>query len=304
MTTTAGGNVTVGDVTATGDTVTVTAAGSILDDNDNGATNITANTINLTSGAAGNIGTTTLTVGPIPEGYLDIDITAGSGAAINLVMAAGTNLYLNFWNGVNMNSSQLAFIPAGLADIGLGVTGGNFTFDDNTFGGAGNTWNLTVYADSIAFTHNVAAQYEIQTTNDVTLNALTGTITDTGDAAGAEIDIIANTLNLNAATGIGTVVPPSNANSIEIDATTLNAQVTGAGLMSIQDLAGGLTVTSATTINGGIGIWATDANSNPNPVNLTVGTITAGGAGSAIYLGRTVQEQAQTVPQFWMTAMI
>ncbi len=282
LSTSTSGNVTVGDVTATGDTVTVTSAGSIFDNNDSGATNITANTINLTSGAAGNIGSTTLTVGPIPEGYLDLDITAGSGAAINLGMAAGTNLYLNFWNGINMNSSQVAFIPMNLANIGLGVTNGNFTFNDNTFGGAGNIWNLTVYANNIGFTLNTAAQYEVQTSGNVTLNALTGTITDTNDALQL-IDIIANTLNLNAASGIGTALPISNANSLEIDATTLNAQVTGAGLISIQDLgANGLIVPLATTINGSIGIQAT--GNSAGTIDLTIGTITAGGVGNTVTL--------------------
>ncbi|MEW6486101.1 MAG: filamentous hemagglutinin N-terminal domain-containing protein, partial [Pseudomonadota bacterium] len=275
LTTTGSGNVTVGDVTAEGDQTTITAAGSILDDTDNGTTNITANTISLTAGTdigGGGGG------GAIPLGYLDIDVAAGSGGTLNLAWTGGTagkNLYLNFVGAAVLSSSMPA-IPADLGNIGLGVTGFDFTFDNGTFGNALNSWNLTVYANNIGLTYDNAAGYEIQTTGDVSLTAATGTITDTGDVNQA-IDIIANNLTLSSASGIGTAGPPAT-NSLEIDATSLSAQVTGPGIIYIRDLAGGLTVTSATTNNGNIEIEA--SGNSAGAIDLTVGTITAGAGGA------------------------
>ena len=65
--------------------------------------------------------------------------------------------------------------------------------------------------------------------------------------------------------------------ALEINATTVaQAVVTGTGVINLTDSAGGVTVTTATTAVGNIMLNAVGGN-------LTLGTVTAGTAASAVW---------------------
>ncbi len=102
----------------------------------------------------------------------------------------------------------------------------------------------------------------------VTLLARLGAITD---ANAASNNVTGNSLTATAATGI------------DLDttiATLTSANVTGTGAIDINDLAGGLAVTSATTADGAITINATGGN-------LDATTVTAVGTGRNVTLSTT-----------------
>ncbi len=234
ITTTAAGDVTLGDISADGDTAGITAAGAIYDDGDDGTTSIMASVINLNSGT--DIGASA-GAGNIPAGYLDIDLTGSP--TLNLTMNAGNKLYLNLLNAAMTSSSFGGLLPAGLTDIGIGVTSNSFTFDDDFFGSAANTYNLSVYADSIALNSAVGANYDINTSGTVVLSAVSGGITDGSDADAQ--DILAGTLDLNAAAGIGT------GGAIEIRTSGITADTTAGVITLINTPAGAVAINSMTT---------------------------------------------------------
>ncbi len=269
-------DVTVGQIntgTSTAGQITVTAGRDILDDGSD-ATALKAKALSLLAGR--HVGAAT-GAGAIPADFLDID--ASSAPTIGLTIAVGGNLYLNFVNATApVASSGITFLPAGLANIGIGVTGQAFNFDDETFGSALNSYNLSVYGTSIALNSDVVSgAYEIRTSGTVSLTATTGAITDSGDTNTA-LDITAGSLTLSAKTGIG------SANQIETDTATLTASNTGAsGNVSISNaqslnLGGGSSVTNSAS-GGGITLAVTGATND-----LTISSTVSGTGNAAIDL--------------------
>lgn len=262
--TTSAGNLIAGAITADGDAVTLTSAGSILDDAID-TTLIDANTVNLTTaGAASTIGSAGgATTSGIPLGYLDFtglpDINlngAPAGAFVRFVTT--TN--------VNAGASQLNELIEATQDIGIAVDGADFNFNTTRFQDIG-TRNLSVIADGI--TLGLLTQQEIGTSGDVLLRARDGSIVDSVEALAAA-DVRANSLTLEATQGIGN----GTGGAIETDVASLNASVTGTGSLSIIQ-SNALLLNSATTVNGAISITTSVGN-------LSVGAVSAGaGAGAA-----------------------
>jgi filamentous hemagglutinin family protein len=246
LTTTTSGDVRVGNVTAAGDTVTITAADSIdelgVADPD---ADITAATVSLTAdtGIGG-------------AGTLEIDATTLSLA--DVTGTGGIDL-LDISGGLAVTTATTAD-----GDITLNAVGGNLAVATATAGGGSSDINLSTTTSGDVQVGNVTAVGDTVTINSA------GAIEELGADAGA--DITADTLSLTAATGIGA------AGTLEINATTLSlATVTGIGAIDLSDTAGGLAVTTATTADGDITLNATSGD-------LTVTTVTASGTGADVQL--------------------
>ncbi|WP_165873395.1 filamentous hemagglutinin N-terminal domain-containing protein [Parasulfuritortus cantonensis] len=223
---TTGNDMVVADVSGSNSVTLTSSTGAILDDEDD-ATAISSPTVTLS--AAGDIGSPNMVTGPIPEGYLDID--ASTLTSLGLTMT-GTGLYLNFQNSDISSSYMGGVLPAGLTDIGIAAADGSFTFDDATFGQTINSFNLDVYAQSIAFTYDGATGlFEIATSGDVSLTATTGAITDSVETTTVEDIGFANSVTLNAQHGIG------DGNAIELaDVLNLGATNEVDGAINVTDL--------------------------------------------------------------------
>ncbi|MEW6486100.1 MAG: hypothetical protein AB1423_16055, partial [Pseudomonadota bacterium] len=262
--------------------------GDILDDSD------TSGLTSLLAGAGGSvilianedIGANT-GAGTIPAGYLDIDIINNPGIA--LAMNPGMDLYLNFINGAMTSALFGGIMPAGLANIGIGVTNNDFTFNDGTFDGIGAS-SLTVSANNIYLAYDAGNDIDLGGAGNVTLTAGIGVIQDTS-ATDANVDIIANNLTMNALSGINGNQPGIPDTFLETSVGTLNAHVSGAGNIDILET-DAIILTDVDTANGPITIVAggqvtatdiqstTDADANDIYIwgtgNVLVGSVTAG----------------------------
>ncbi|MFM8474492.1 MAG: beta strand repeat-containing protein, partial [Planctomycetaceae bacterium] len=109
VTTVTSGNVTLGSVTATDNNVTVTSAGSIVDDGNDASADVTSSTVTLSAGTA--IGSSSNSVD------LDVStvtsITAGSGANVNTLGAVSySTITANSSGNVVLNSAGTLTLPA------------------------------------------------------------------------------------------------------------------------------------------------------------------------------------------------
>ncbi|MEQ1862829.1 MAG: hypothetical protein ABMA13_23145, partial [Chthoniobacteraceae bacterium] len=147
--------------------------------------------------------------------------------------------------------------------ISLTAVGGNLTVTSATAGGTARNITLTTTTSGNVLVGDVTAASDVVTITSA------GSIEESGADAGA--DITAGSASLSAATGIGA------SGTIETDVTTLtSATTTGAAAnIDLSDVAGGLSVTSATTTDGAITLNATGGD-------LTLTTVTAGGTGRNI----------------------
>ncbi|MEQ1862469.1 MAG: hypothetical protein ABMA13_21330 [Chthoniobacteraceae bacterium] len=249
-TTTTSGSILIDNVTASGDDVTLTAAGAISESGADAGADITSATASL-SGATG-IGA---------SGTIEIDLTTltsatttGAGASIDLSDLAG---------GLSVTNASTSD-----AAITLNTIAGDLTLTSATAGGAGRNITVTTTTSGNVLVGNVTAADDVMTITSA------GSIEESGADAGA--DITAGSASLSAATGIGA------SGTVEIDFTTLtSATTTGANAsIDLSDVAGGLSVTSATTTNGAITLGAIGGD-------LVLTTITAGGTGRNITASTT-----------------
>ena len=285
-----GGNISLNDIaggvavglvttgsTSSGEVNLTATSGTITESGTDAGAEIVGNTVNLVVTGAGNtIGTAVNT--------LEID-----AAALN-AQSDGGNLYLNDIAG----GVALGLITTGstaLGEINLTATDGSITEsgDDAAADVVGNTLNLvaTGAGSTIGATANTleidTAILNAQsgggtislndtaggvtlglvttgstTSGEVSLTATNGSITESGDDAGAEI--IGNTINLMV-TGAGSTIGTA-ANTLEIDSAVLNAQSDG-GNMYLNDIAGGVAlglVTTGGTTSGEVNLMATDGS--------------------------------------------
>ncbi|MCE9614469.1 MAG: filamentous hemagglutinin N-terminal domain-containing protein [Lentisphaerae bacterium] len=251
------GNMTAGVVTAGGD-VTLTAAGSILDDGDN-STTVAGST--LTLNAAGAIGATGAT------GQLETDATT-----LNVTAASG-GVFLGERDGVTLNNVTAT------GDIVVTNSTGDMTVNTVTAGGT-----ATLVAAGDLLDDSVNATRITGTT--VTLGA-GGSIGATG--ATAQMDTTAGTLNANGTSG--------NVHIGEADAVTLGTVVAGNDLV-ITNSAGNMTAGAvnaggdATLVAAGSLL---DDLDNGTRVGGDLLTLTAGGSIGATGASGQLETDASTL---------
>jgi fibronectin-binding autotransporter adhesin len=221
-----------------------------------------------------------------------LTMTAGlgigaSGAAIqtNVATIATTSTTDQFITEANGLAANL--LDAGTANISLTLTTGALT-DNNAGANNFSATNLTLVAPAgidldtaattlVATTSN--ANIVIRELDSLALNIITAGTADVNLEAGGAItdnngalnNILSNTLTISAATGIDS----------DTNITTLtSADVSGTGDIDINDLAGGLNVTTATAAAGNITINANGGNLNVTVANasdnLNLSTTTSG----------------------------
>ncbi len=256
------GDIIVSLITATGDTVSITAAGSITDGS--GTKGIIASTSTLVS--AGGIYLST--------NSLNVDSVFASTTASSTVTLKEVNSVTI--ENITTADGDIIVTSAGTSTVSSIVAGGTARNVSITASGASGG----IYVNSI----NASG-------DTITLNASTS-IEESGSDSGA--DLTAGTLDLNTVSGIGTL------GALETSATSIAADSTGAGNIDIDnDAASTVTVTSITTgtsgnillSQSGGGSLSVPASTTSGDIgldvtggNLTLTTVTAGGSGKAITL--------------------
>jgi hypothetical protein len=257
------------------------------------------------------------------------DTLVWSAFTVDLSAFAGQNIVVRFhFDSVDAGFNDFlgwqvddVSITGGAATItgNVNQTGGSITVAGNTSVRAGGTVTLNQPSNDFnTVSATVGNGLTLQDVNDVTLSSVTaaagnvtvtaggnilvdsvtapGTIKLTAGGAIEEVspgdpaaDLVAASLMLSAGSGIGA------AGQIEIDTNTLTAAVSGAGAINLRDLAGGLTVSSATTSNGGITLDAVAGALNLIAVNaggtLDLTTLTSG----TINLGNVIAADTATL---------
>ncbi|MFN0022201.1 MAG: beta strand repeat-containing protein, partial [Pirellulaceae bacterium] len=216
-------------------------------------------TVSLT--AAGAITTSTAAVDVVASGLtavtatgIDMDTTV---ATITASASSAGNIRFDETNGVTL-TSVTTFNGSITVNAGGTVTATNVV---NTTDASNVITIVTTAGDILA--NNIVAPGDT-----ITLNAA-GAIEESGSDGTS--DISASLVNLTAATGVGGL------GTIEINTFTnsnrgLTASVTGAGLVDLSDVTGGMRVRSVTTTNGNIALAATSGD-------LIVESISAGSGG-------------------------
>ncbi|MFN0021464.1 MAG: hypothetical protein ACKVP0_24705, partial [Pirellulaceae bacterium] len=237
------GNVTVSsntgnlaiDTVVAGGSATLTATGGAL--TDSGTLNVAA--VSLVATAASGI---------------DLDVTTSS---ITASTTGAGSILLDETDGVTL-TSVTTFNGSITVNAGGTVTATNVV---NTTDASNVITIVTTAGDILA--NNIVAPGDT-----ITLNAAGAIEESSGDGTA---DISASLVNLTAATGIGAL------GTIEINTFTnsnrgLTASVTGAGLVDLSDITGGMRVRSVTTSNGNITLAATSGD-------LIIESISAGSGG-------------------------
>jgi|GEM_PF-1131716 len=228
------GDINVVTVNAGSNNATLTATtGSILDN----SSLITGNLLTLS--AANGIGTGTA----INTTATTIDADVTSTGVINL----------NETDAVTLNNVKTFNGPITV------TTGGTTNVNDveSLTNDAANDINITASAGDIKIATGTGI-INAGTLGDVTLEATTGSILDPSSL------ITGDVVNLTAANGIGDLVNPINTS-----ANTINADVTAAGLINLHET-DDVTLNNVTTFDGPITVDSIAGT-------LTLGTITAGG---------------------------
>jgi len=267
-------SLSVGDTSATAYVVQADGTATATTDTQSNITTTTG-AVNLVAG--GNIG-----LGRIVSTSGAVNVTATDGAIIVNTSPADGNIVttglmtLEAKNGIGSASSALK-IDASV--LNAQSDGGNIYLNDIA---GGVTLGLITTGGT--------------TSGEVSLTATNGSITESGDDAGAEI--IGNTINL-VVTGAGSTIGTA-ANALEIDTAVLNAQSDG-GNMYLNDIAGGVAlglVTTGGTTLGEVNLTATDGSitesgndAGADVVGNTLNLVVTG-AGSIGTAGNTLEIDA------------
>ena len=239
LTTTSSGGITLGAVTATGDDVTINAAGAVTDGNA-ATNNVTATTLGMTGTAIGTFGgapdaietsvatlTASATSGDLnvaQTGNVTAQLTANSGAA---KLTVGSTLTISSpWSGdsfdvdvdgdITINSNVTTDTATGMD---FNSTGGNIAI------GAGATLNSTTNAGAVSLTSN-----DISIHGTAAINAGTGTVSlapnagrtiDLGGAGSSQYTLASAEFNRITAAGV-IRVGRSDAGTISLSATINN----------------------------------------------------------------------------------
>ncbi|MBS2034619.1 filamentous hemagglutinin N-terminal domain-containing protein, partial [bacterium] len=219
------------------DTASVVAHNGSIVDNRGGATpDIVSQSLGIFT--SGNVGT--------PAQPLELDV-------VNLAIRAnnGGVVFTDTANGVTVTSiSTLGCgdLPAGridgvtaTGDVCLAaINGGSITIRENV---ASDTGITAVYAaDSVNFQNGTNTVAQVRSTTTASMVADNGAINDNRTTASPEADVQAANVVLRAGTSIGAA-----GNPLEVDATNLAARAAN-GVANIDDVAGGVTVTSLNTV--------------------------------------------------------
>jgi len=250
-------DMSVGNVEAIGNTVTLTADGAIVDGGDADA-DITAATADLSaadgigSGDALETAISTLIAENTATNNVEIantgDLTAGvvnSGADVNIAVASDLTVENIETVGTATLSASGAIIDGGDGSVDILADTADLTAEDGI--GSGNaieTQINTLIAENtitnnirIDNTGNLSVEH-VAAVNAVTLST-DGAITDGDDAS---VDIVAGTANLNAADGIG------SGDALETQIGTLNTNNTTTGNVEIDNYGD---MTAASVVNDG-----------------------------------------------------
>jgi autotransporter-associated beta strand protein len=214
-----------------------------------------------------------LTVGGninIASQNIAVNGTLTGGATSTVTLNAGTGAITTGGAGLDVIARDL--LATATTGIDLDTTVLNITATNSGSGSiiidetnGANVLNVSA-ANGSATVTSATGNLNVTTVSastSVTLTATAGSITDANAAAN---NVTAGSLTATAATGI----------DLDTTITTLtSANVTGIGAIDINDLAGGLIVTSATTNDGAITLNATGGD-------LTLTSVIAGGTGRDI----------------------
>jgi len=290
LTTTASGNVFVGNITAADDLITVNSVEAIEEDGDDPDADLTAGSLDLNAGtgigAAAPIETAATSISAdTTNGNIDLDnVNADPTTATSLTTGAGDILFSQSGGG----DLTVETAETGDGDIGVDVDDADLSVQTATAGGDGQNVTLTTTTSGDVFVDNVTAEDDL-----ITVTAV-GAVEELGDDAGA--DLTGGTLDLNAGTGIGAAAPIETAatsisadttngnidlDNVNADPTTATSLTTGAGdILFSQSGGGDLTVETAETADGDIGVDVDDAD-------LAAESVTAGGDGNDVALSTT-----------------
>ncbi len=271
----ANANISIGNVTSVGGSVSLTADGAILAANGVATPTVTANgpgydgdiTLQAANGVdlpAANLssGSGSVNVGASAGGLALAGATLNAGNGdVNIVAAAGGLALL----GVNVTAGGNINIGASTGDIALASSNLNASNGDITVQALAGAVDLTaaaVQSGSVSSTITVAAGQgnitigAINTAGYVDVTATTGAILATpaqlnltnlpnGITAGSDI-------SLTAATGIGTAALPLSLNTLGYISNNLTANTTGVGA-DVYLVTGLQTAGYAATVDGSIG---------------------------------------------------
>lgn len=258
------GNIIVGSIStggAAGDVTLTATTGSIVDDANDGISDITADVVTLTAGAG---------VGE-SGGNGSLDTTANS---LDVSVTAAGLINLNEANAVTLTAIDTANGAITISAAGtITATNVTSTTDDNA-----NDIAITATTGNI----EVGTISAGATDGDVTLLATTGAILD--DVLDTTTDVTGDVVTLTAATGIG----ESGGNgSLDTAANSLDVSATGVGLINLNEL-NAVTLTAVDTANGAITVLAagtititnvtstTDNNNNDIVITASTGDVVVG----------------------------
>ncbi|TXT37697.1 MAG: hypothetical protein FD138_590, partial [Planctomycetota bacterium] len=247
-TTTASGDIQVGNVTATSDTITLNSAGAIeeIGGGDAGS-DLTARVLSLTAATG---------IGGLAQIEIDTNTASGDGLTASVTGTGAINL--RDVDGMRVNSAV-----TNDGSITLEGANGSLTLTTVTAVGTG----ATIVANTLAGSGNISVGVLTASGDSVTLSAFTN-ITDGNTTSN---NVTADSLSASSATGV----------DLDTTITTLtNASASGIGAIDINDLAGGLVVTSATTADGAITLNAAGGD-------LTLTTVTATGTSRNVVASTT-----------------
>ena len=294
------GNIELGSVTASDDTITVTSAGAIDEDSvDDADVDLTATTIDLN--AVDGIGGTRalelrgldLSADSTGTGSVRFNVNATAGVNVTSATSGTGDVAIVQVGGQLLNVTT---VETGSGSIAIENTAGELQVDTGTAGGAGDLSLETVTSGNISFNVLSAEGDSVTVTASNEIRHL--------GAADAAVDVNASVVDLNAADGIG-----DTNGALDVTATTIRADSTGTGSVALNSLATGavtvtslsanvgsvtlnqtgnesLTVTLAQTLNGTVDVVSTgDTDADVLTVtearaggshNLTVTTVGAG----------------------------
>ncbi len=268
---TAGGSGAVATLNAVG------AASEVLDGNA-GATNVTAGGLVALSGAGVGTGDALETnvrffegtggTGGIALANAGALTLGGIGAVAGITATGAITITTASPLTVDINTTT-----AGTLTLTAGETGDGGVFADDLTVNAGVTVRSTGADVVLNAGDDVVLGGSVVALTTVTIRAGSGDL----DAGGSVADANGGLVNVSAATLDVTAIGNDAATAIDLDTTVttvLNAAVTpGTGGIDIQDTAGGLTVTAASTVDGDVRIEAVGGD-------LTASSVTAGGLGA------------------------
>ncbi len=298
--TTTAGNIAVGSVSATGDQVSLTAAGAITDAN--GATN------NVTAASL----TATASTG------IDLDTTITTLTSANVTGTGAIDV---------SNSGALAVTSATTNDgaITLNATGGNLAIQSVAANGTGRDILLsTTTSGDVVFNPAGFARAAGDTVSIAAAGKIVGNATDTGNFLGGNLttpNVVANRLVISAPGGVGddpattAAATPQNpidarsealvtqVNELALTTSNSNARVYNIGATQLNLDGGATTGYAVNTGTGNFALFSTGAVTQTNPLKTNALTVvTLNNSGAAITLDNA-DNDAQSFSLFACLAM-